>query len=410
MALIASGNCWLAPKEDSAAKFIVIRPDIEPKSPELFVSNNPGDGYNLTFQSLAEFEAWRQQEEEIYTIEFVRGDSHGSRSNPPRFKEHVKLVCARHSRRGRKQYVKKYPERVRKLPNRKIDGTGCPASICYKTYVNTSIVRVMYHREHSHPIGSENLPFTKKGRRILARRNHPVQRALVTSCYSPSTSSGECSSPDVLQATFPSRESTYLTTSDYDIEPEDVGCDQAQSQLLLEQPFYSQLHELQGSCLVENTVATPVAQPSIYTPESDLASGCPSEMTGSPAHRIHTRWDRLAVLFRSVHEHAATFEYPRDTLGELEDVLVRLYFGSSQTGGEFLNDQQSLGLDVIGRSSLQDTRPNRNREPTQPGPIGNIYLPASELSREDASHVWHRPDLNFTYCTPHRSGYGSFSR
>lgn len=44
MNLIASGNGWESCKDDSAAKFIVIRPDIEPKSPELFVSNNPCDG------------------------------------------------------------------------------------------------------------------------------------------------------------------------------------------------------------------------------------------------------------------------------------------------------------------------------------------------------------------------------
>lgn len=88
-------------------------------------------GYDLTFQSLAEFETWRREEEETHTIEFVKGDTHGSRTNPPRFKEHVKLVCARHSRRGRKQYVKKYPERTRKLPSRKV-------STCCREYCKRS--------------------------------------------------------------------------------------------------------------------------------------------------------------------------------------------------------------------------------------------------------------------------------
>lgn len=53
-------------------------------------------------------------------VEFVKGDTHGSKAVPPRFKDHTKLVCARHSRSGRKKYVKKHPDRVRKVPSRKV--------------------------------------------------------------------------------------------------------------------------------------------------------------------------------------------------------------------------------------------------------------------------------------------------
>ncbi|KAG8685276.1 hypothetical protein FRC09_014852, partial [Ceratobasidium sp. 395] len=119
-----------AVKEEPKTKFIHSKPGEQPTSPKLFVSNAPEDGelhydnpciysYDLTFANLAEFEAWRRQEEETHTVEFVKGDTHGSRTNPPRFKEHVKLVCARHTRRGRKQYIKKHPERTRKTPSRK---------------------------------------------------------------------------------------------------------------------------------------------------------------------------------------------------------------------------------------------------------------------------------------------------
>jgi hypothetical protein len=57
-------------------------------------------------------------------VEFVKGDTHGSKAVPPRFKDHTKLVCARHSRSGRKKYVKKHPERVRKVPSRKVRNFG----------------------------------------------------------------------------------------------------------------------------------------------------------------------------------------------------------------------------------------------------------------------------------------------
>ena len=83
-------------------------------------SGDADDGYTLCFPSMAAFLEWKQKEEDEKMIEFVKGDSHQSRANPPRFKEHTKLVCARHSRSGRKKYVKKYPDRVRKVPSRKV--------------------------------------------------------------------------------------------------------------------------------------------------------------------------------------------------------------------------------------------------------------------------------------------------
>ena len=85
-------------------------------------SGDADDGYTLVFESMDAFQAWRQREEEEKMIEFVKGDTHGSKAVPPRFKDHTKLVCARHSRSGRKKYVKKYPDRVRKVPSRKVRG------------------------------------------------------------------------------------------------------------------------------------------------------------------------------------------------------------------------------------------------------------------------------------------------
>ncbi|CAE6376025.1 unnamed protein product [Rhizoctonia solani] len=213
----------------------------------------------------------------------------------------------------------------------------------------------------------------------------------------PSTSSGECPSPDTPRATFPSQDSTYFTSSVYDFQSEDVGYDQTQSQLLLEQPSYPQLHDLRGSHIVASKEILPAAQPLVYTTNLDLASHHPSETSGSPNHGVHARWDRLAVLFRSVHEHAQSFEYPHDALGELEDVLIRLYFGSNHMGEEFSSDQQSVGFDTIGRSPLGESCANRNEKQIQPDPTGNLYLPASELSKQEASHVWDRPNIGYSY-------------
>ena len=93
----------------------------------LYGSGDADDRYTLVFESMDAFEAWRQSEEEEKMVEFVKGDTHASKAVPPRFKEHTKLVCGRHSRGGRKKYVKKYPDRVRKVPSRKVRLVVSPA-------------------------------------------------------------------------------------------------------------------------------------------------------------------------------------------------------------------------------------------------------------------------------------------
>ncbi len=98
--------------------FLIHHLDGPKKGP--YGSGDADDGYTLVFESMEAFQAWRLKEEEEKVVEFVKGDTHASKAVPPRFKDHTKLVCARHTRSGRKKYVKKFPERVRKVPSRKV--------------------------------------------------------------------------------------------------------------------------------------------------------------------------------------------------------------------------------------------------------------------------------------------------
>ncbi|KAI5121164.1 hypothetical protein M0805_007161 [Coniferiporia weirii] len=139
-------------------------------------SGDSDDGYTLVFDTTEDFQAWRANEEEDNMVEFIKGDTHGSKAVPPRFKDHVKLVCARHCKSGRRKYVRKCPERNRKVPSRKIEGEGCPASISYKTYYGTTVVRAMYINQHSHPTGLENLPFTRRGRKLAEQERKRQQQ------------------------------------------------------------------------------------------------------------------------------------------------------------------------------------------------------------------------------------------
>lgn len=76
--------------------------------------------YTHHFPHLQAFQEWRAAEELERTVEFVLSDRHTSKANPPRFKEHVKLVCGRHGKNGRKKYEKKYPTRKRRWESLKV--------------------------------------------------------------------------------------------------------------------------------------------------------------------------------------------------------------------------------------------------------------------------------------------------
>ncbi|KAF8323031.1 hypothetical protein DL93DRAFT_2070453 [Clavulina sp. PMI_390] len=167
------------PPGPSSSSATVIKPDgthTDDASKGLYGSGDLEDGYTLSFANMAEFNKWRSEEEEAKCIEFVKGDVHVSKAVPPRFKEHTKLVCARHTRSGRKKYVKKHPERQRKVPSRKLEGVGCPASISFKTYYNTEEIRASYNPQHSHNIGEANIPFTRRGRRAIVAATQAKKR------------------------------------------------------------------------------------------------------------------------------------------------------------------------------------------------------------------------------------------
>ncbi|KAG6877877.1 hypothetical protein C0993_002878 [Termitomyces sp. T159_Od127] len=245
-------------------------------------SGDSEDGYTLVFPNLAAFNEWRIQEEERHVVEFVKacrpfklilspkGDTHGSKAVPPRFKDHTKLVCARHSRSGRKKYVKKHPERVRKVPSRK----------------------------HSHEIGPANLPFTRKGRKAAQaaakeRRRDSIPPGTSTTpapTTSPTSAVAEPSSPCAPQ------------------QPSNV--------------FSS----------VQMIAPLPGQPQSLYAPPQPISYPPPPQFVPPPPP-VHPgmsqdRWENMATLFHSVREHARVYEYPSVSVAALETVLIRLYLES----------------------------------------------------------------------------------
>jgi len=284
------------------------------------------DGYTLVFENLEAFQAWREKEEEEKVVEFVKGDTHGSKAVPPRFKDHVKLICARHSRSGRKKYVKKYPERVRKVPSRKLDGTGCQASMSYKTYFDTPEVRVCYVSQHSHDIGLVNLPFTRRGRRaqatakaVVAGSNSSVPPASPSqpggSCLQPNQTTGQVGAPMRTQP-----EITHAFSSSYPHFPS--------MSMPIPQGFGATTLPATSSAPAPPPVPVPVPAPTPAPHPFPVPSPNQSVATNERERMERERWDRMDVLYQSIRNNARQFEYPAASVAALESVLVRMYFES----------------------------------------------------------------------------------
>ncbi|KAH8099288.1 hypothetical protein BXZ70DRAFT_943130 [Cristinia sonorae] len=290
-------------------------------------SGDIDDGYTLVFENMDAFQEWRQKEEEEKMVEFVKGDTHGSKAVPPRFKDHTKLVCARHSRSGRKKYVKKFPERVRKVPSRKIEGVGCPASISYKTYFDSEEVRACYVSEHSHEIGVANLPFTRKGRKAqneqARNRGHPPMNPISVS-------------DDTDHSTSPPAGPSHMNAL---AGPSDLGHHQPQPVLPvpMQSPpphIHQQLQHPQFQHAVSMTAPLPPPPPPVHHSHIDMSQ---------------ERWDRMSVLFQSLRERARGFEYPGASVAALESVLIRLYLESPMADTDGAVPQQTLsGLPMNG--------------------------------------------------------------
>jgi FAR1 DNA-binding domain len=107
-------------------------------------------GFVHEWTSLAEFDAWRRQEELTNSIELLVSKTRSGKE----YKEKRVYVCSREPTGGEKPYPKKHPERIRKRESKK---TGCRCQITIKIYYDTSTVLGKYDADHDHEVGAENV-------------------------------------------------------------------------------------------------------------------------------------------------------------------------------------------------------------------------------------------------------------
>ncbi|KAF8167689.1 hypothetical protein B0H34DRAFT_682701 [Crassisporium funariophilum] len=322
----------------------VVQPTVS-STKQPYGSGDSDDGYTLIFENIEAFQEWRATEEERQCVEFVKGDTHGSKADPPRFKDHTKLVCARHSRSGRKKYVKKHPERVRKVPSRKLEGQGCQASISYKTYFDTEEVRACYISQHSHEIGLVNLPYTRRGRKAAVQHEKERGRKSVA----PTDSEH--------QAMASSSTTTPVVAPPINQQPVSSAFSSA----------VSMLAPLPG----QNYPPPPNPQPYGYQPM--MQSYPPQGHQNHP----HERWGNMATLFQTVREHARAFEYPAASVAALETVLIRLYLESPMG---MATQQPTMGAMVNG---VVHTRP----QPPPPVQMQNSIAHQGNMNGNEGAGV-----------------------
>jgi len=120
-----------------------------------FVSDSQSGRYNKSWNSWEEFLSFLNQEQAVNSIELRRVSS---TTGAECYLERIVYVCARYGTGGNKDYDKKHPEWSRKVPTK---ATDCPCSLKVKKYHDTSIILGKYHGNHNHPLGVDNLRFTR---------------------------------------------------------------------------------------------------------------------------------------------------------------------------------------------------------------------------------------------------------
>jgi hypothetical protein len=111
-------------------------------------------GFAHEWSSLAEFDAWRRQEELAYSIKLVTAwTGPGGRL----FTQKKIYCCSCQQTGGNRHYQKKFPDRYRKIESKK---TGCHCQLTIKLYPHTQTILGRYEADHDHELGLANIAYT----------------------------------------------------------------------------------------------------------------------------------------------------------------------------------------------------------------------------------------------------------
>ncbi len=128
-----------------------------------FKYDQESGGYDISWQSLADFDGWRQEQKRVDSIDLSLADSECSGHH---YSWKRVYRCSRRGSGGIKPYDKKYPARIRKFGPKWI---GCPCKVDVKAYPGTTVLLGRYLKTHNHPIGMQNLIYTRVSKNAKGR-------------------------------------------------------------------------------------------------------------------------------------------------------------------------------------------------------------------------------------------------
>ena len=116
------------------------------------------NGYNLEWESRADFNNWLTHEQAALGIEIRVSKTRASKSRQL-YSTCETFRCVHNGTGGKTNYIKK-TTRERKIDSKRIDG-GCPCYVQIKTYPHTDTILGKYEFNHSHETGKSNLKYIR---------------------------------------------------------------------------------------------------------------------------------------------------------------------------------------------------------------------------------------------------------
>lgn len=174
--------------------------------------------------------------------------------------------------------------------------------------------------KHSHEIGEANLLFTRRGRKAAQDKGKLKElRSESIASNTDATSSPNPTSTTTTTTLTPqtqnSRPSTVISTSS--VQSHDPhGTTLSPPALQQQRPP----HPHPNLPLHHHNIPSAI---SLVAPLPSTSAILPQ-----PSDASQERWDRMAILFASIRQHARGFEYPSPSVAALESVLIRLYLES----------------------------------------------------------------------------------
>lgn len=194
-------------------------------------------------------------------------------------------------------------------------------SITVSSLLAESLIYFPDNAEHSHPIGLENYPFTRRGRKAAVLQEKERSRK-----YQKKEDGTAIPAPPETPQPVPSTSFLPHQAPVQAPQPHIPGPSQPVNQFtpvqMMAPPHTQHAH-------THTQFQSQPQPPYGYVPPSYGMQPVPTMENPIQAAPItQDRWQNMSTLFNSIREHSRTFNYPFTSVVALESVLIRLFLES----------------------------------------------------------------------------------